>query len=160
MNRRHCCPKGPGVSNKNENKTWNLVQWIRGPTASIGLRCRGHSESSFYSWLRATKLSLIFLSQDPLQAVPFWESLRNNQKVRAGGVHTWHWPGVPKSMLSGSGLGVCNKVIILRKIWIIVTQFLNIRCFSKCYFCEISQGCENTLLGIPTTRHEYMFSQG
>ena len=160
MNRRHCCPKGPGVSNKNENKTWNLVQWIRGPTASIGLRCRGHSESSFYSWLRATKLSLIFLSQDPLQAVPFWESLRNNQKVRAGGVHTWHWPGVPKSMLSGSGLGVCNKVIILRKTWIIVTQFLNIRRFSKCYFCEISQGCENTLLGIPTTRHEYMFSQG
>ena len=144
MNRRHCCPKGPGVSNENENKTWNLVQWIRGPTASIGLRCRGHSESSFYSWLQTTKLSLIFLSQDPLQAVPFWESLGNNQKVCAGSVHTWHWPGVPKSMLSESGHGFCNKVIILRKPWIIIMQFLNIHCFSKCYFCEISQGCENT----------------
>ena len=32
-----------------------------------------------------------------------------------------------------------------------MTQFLNVCCFSKCYFCEISQGCKSTLLGIPTT---------
>ena len=41
-------------------------------------------------------------------------------------------------LLSGSGFEVCNKAIILRKTWIIITQFLNICCFSKCYFCEIS----------------------
>ena len=28
---------------------------------------------------------------------------------------------------------------------------LNTCCFSRYYFCEISQGCESTLLGIPTT---------
>ena len=56
---------------------------------------------------------------------------------------------------SGSGLGVCNKAIILRKTWINIMQFLNICCFCKCYFCEVSQGCESTLLGIPTTRHGY-----
>ena len=43
-----CCPNGLGVSNKNEDRTQNLVQWVRGPAASIGLRCRVHSESSFY----------------------------------------------------------------------------------------------------------------
>ena len=45
----NCCPNGLGVSNKNENRTWNLVQWIRGHATSIGLRCRVLSESSFYS---------------------------------------------------------------------------------------------------------------
>ena len=45
----HCCPNGPGAGDENEDRTWNQVQWVRGPAASIGLRCRVHSESSFYS---------------------------------------------------------------------------------------------------------------
>ena len=44
-----CCPKGPGASDENENRTRNLVQWVRGPAASTGLRCRVHSAPSFYS---------------------------------------------------------------------------------------------------------------
>ena len=43
------CPNGPGKSNKNEDRTRNLVQWVKRPAASIGLRWRIHSESSFYS---------------------------------------------------------------------------------------------------------------
>ena len=31
------------------------------------------------------------------------------------------------------------------------TQFLDICCFSRCYFYEISQDCESTLLEIPAT---------
>ena len=44
-----CCPKGPGANKENENRTQNLLQWVRGPAASIQLRGRVHSESSFYS---------------------------------------------------------------------------------------------------------------
>ena len=40
--RQEFCPKGPGTSDENENRTQNLVQWVRGPAASIGLRCRVH----------------------------------------------------------------------------------------------------------------------
>ena len=46
---RLCCPNGPGARDKNEARTRNLVQWVRGPAASIGLRGRVHSEFSFYS---------------------------------------------------------------------------------------------------------------
>ena len=61
-----CCPKGLEASNENENRTWNLVQWVRGPAFSIGLRFRVHSESSFHSWLQTTKLALLYLSQDTI----------------------------------------------------------------------------------------------
>ena len=93
------------------------------------------------------------------QAVPFWNSLGNNQQVCRQCSYlmpTWcskvHAFMIPVILPCGSGLGVCNKAIILRKTWRkIITQFRNICCFSKCYFCEISQGWESTLLGIPTT---------
>ena len=42
------CPNGLGMSNKNEDRKRNLVQLVRGPAVSIGLRCRVHSEPSFY----------------------------------------------------------------------------------------------------------------
>ena len=42
-----CCPNGVGASDENEDRKRNLVQWVRGPAASIGLTCRVHSESSF-----------------------------------------------------------------------------------------------------------------
>ena len=89
-----------------------------------------------------------------------------------GGVHTWPRPAVkvhafmtPVILPSGSGLGVCKKAVILRKTWklffIIVdtssAQFLDICCFSRCYFYEISQGCECTLLEIPATVHYRKF---
>ena len=45
----HCYPSGLGASDENEDRTCNLVQWVEGPAASIGLRCRVHSESRFYS---------------------------------------------------------------------------------------------------------------
>ena len=32
------------------------------------------------------------------------------------------------------------------------TQFLDICCFARCYFYEISQGYESTLVEIPTSR--------
>ena len=35
---------------------------VRGPAASIGLRCKVHSESSFYFRLQTTRLSLTYLS--------------------------------------------------------------------------------------------------
>ena len=47
----NCRPNHPGASDENEDRTWNLVQWVRGPAAFKGLRCRVHFESSFYSWL-------------------------------------------------------------------------------------------------------------
>ena len=90
----------------------NLVQRIRGPAASIGLRCRVHSASSFYSWLQTTKLSLIHLSQDttvtqsrspcfyPRPFPPGTVSGAISKCV--GSVHTWRQPGVPRSMLSWS----------------------------------------------------------
>ena len=34
----NCCPNGLGASDENEERTWNLVQWVRVHTASIGLR--------------------------------------------------------------------------------------------------------------------------
>ena len=53
---------------------------------------------------------------------------------------------------SGSGLGVCNKEIILKKsMKDNHCNFLLYADFSRCYFYEISQGCGSTLLGIPTT---------
>ena len=58
-----CCPKGPGVRDKNENRTRNLMQRIRDLQTLLdwgGV----HSASSFHSWLQTTKLSLIYLSQD------------------------------------------------------------------------------------------------
>ena len=93
------------------------------------------------------------------QAISFWETLGNNQQVHRQCSYLTvtrcskgHALIIPVILPSGSGLGVRNKAIILRKTWrIIITQFLNICCFSKCYFCEISQGCESTLLGIPST---------
>ena len=109
----------------------------QGPAASIGLRCRVHSASSFYSWLQTTKLSLIYFPrhytdtvQIPLflpQAIPSWESLGNNQQVRGqrsyltptqcSKVHAFM---IPVILPSGSGPGVCNKAIILRKTWQII----------------------------------------
>ena len=44
-----CCPNGPVASDENEDRIRNLEQWAKGPAASIGLRCRVHSESRFYS---------------------------------------------------------------------------------------------------------------
>ena len=100
------------------------------------------------------------------QAVPSWDGLGNSQQVcrrcsyltltRCSKVHAFMTPVI---LPSGSGLGVCKKAIILRKTWkmflIIVdtssTQFLDTCCFSRCHFYEISQGCECTLLEIPTT---------
>ena len=100
------------------------------------------------------------------QAVPSWDGLGNSQQVCrrcsylaltcCSKVHAFMTPVI---LPSGSGLGVCKKAIILRKTWkmffIIVdtssTQLLDICCFSRCYFYEISQGCECTLLEIPTT---------
>ena len=56
------------------------------------------------------------------QAVPSWDSLRNNQQVRGqrsyltptrcSKVHAFM---IPVILPSGSGLGVCNKTIIRRK---------------------------------------------
>ena len=106
------------------------------------------------------------------QAVPFWESLRNTQQVcrrrsylTPTGCSKVHALMTPVILPSGSGLGVCNKAIILRKTWkmffIIIdvssTQFLDICCLSRCYFYEISQGCESTLLEIPTTSPCFCF---
>ena len=45
---------------KTEREIW--CNGSRGPAASIGRGCRVHSESSFYSWLQTTRLSLIYLS--------------------------------------------------------------------------------------------------
>ena len=47
---------------KTEHEIW--CNGSRDLQPLIGLRCRVHSESSFYSWLQTTKLSLIYLSQD------------------------------------------------------------------------------------------------
>ena len=46
---RTCCPNGPGATEEKEERTQNLVQWVREPAASMGLRCRVHVETSFYS---------------------------------------------------------------------------------------------------------------
>ena len=101
------------------------------------------------------------------QAVPFWNSLGNNQQVCRQCSYltpTWyskvHAFMIPVILPSGSGLGVCNKTIIRRKTWKMVfiivdissTQFLDICCFARCYFYEISQGYESTLVEIPTSR--------
>ena len=58
------------------------------------------------------------------QAVPFWNSLRNNQQMcRQCSYLTQTWCSkvhaflIPVILPSGSGLGVCNKAIILRKSW-------------------------------------------
>ena len=58
------------------------------------------------------------------QAVPFWNSLGNNQQVCRQCSYlppTWyskvHAFMIPVILPSGSGLGVCNKAIILRKTW-------------------------------------------
>ena len=58
------------------------------------------------------------------QTIPFWDSLGNNQQVcrqcshlmltRCSKVHAFM---IPVILSSGSGLGVCNKAIILRKTW-------------------------------------------
>ena len=92
------------------------------------------------------------------QAVPFWASLRNNQ--RSCLVPSWcskvHAFMNPVILPSGSGLGVYNKVIILKTWKISLTQFLTC-CVSRCCFWEISQGCESTLLGIPTTSSPFCF---
>ena len=58
------------------------------------------------------------------QAIPFWDSLGNNQQVcrqclyltptRCSEVHAFM---IPVILPSGSGLGVCKKAIILRKTW-------------------------------------------
>ena len=153
----------------------------QGPAASIGLRCRVHSASSFYSWLQTTKLSLIYFPRHYTdivqilflpQTVPSWESVRNNQQVcreRSCLTPTWcskvHAFVIPVILPSGSGLEVCNKAIILRKTWKMVfiivdkssTQFLDIWCAPRCYFYEISQDCESTWLEIPTTSPPFCF---
>ena len=58
------------------------------------------------------------------QAVPFWNSLGNNQQVCRQCSYlmpTWcskvHAFMIPVILPCGSGLGVCNKAIILRKTW-------------------------------------------
>ena len=102
------------------------------------------------------------------QAISFWETLGNNQQVHRQCSYLTvtrcskdHALIIPVILPSGSGLGVRNKAIILRKTWrIIITQFLNICCFSKCYFCEISQGCESMLLGILTPQVDVPSAQG
>ena len=55
-----CCPNNsPGASDENEDRTRNLVPWVRGPAASTGLRCIVHSESGYCSQLQTTRLSQI-----------------------------------------------------------------------------------------------------
>ena len=104
-------------------------------------------------------IDIVHISLFLPQAIPFWDSLRNNQQVGrqcsyptptpCSRVHAFM---IPVILPSGSGLGVCNRAVILRKTWKKSSiRFLNICCFSRCYSCEISQGCESTLLGIPTT---------
>ena len=58
------------------------------------------------------------------QAGPFWNSLGNNQQVCRQCSYlmpTWcskvHAFMIPVILPCGSGLGVCNKAIILRKTW-------------------------------------------
>ena len=164
-----CCPNGLEVSDESEDNTksgamgqstcslyWPEMQsplWVQ-----LLFLMADHKTfldlSSPKHYTDIVQISL-FLPQ----AIPFWESLRSNQQVHRQYSHltlTWcskvHTFMIPVILPSGSGLGVCNKAIILRKTWrIIITQFLNICCFSKCYFCEISQGWESILLGIPTT---------
>ena len=125
-----CCPNGPEASDENEDRTQNLMQWVRGPAASIGLRCRVHSESSFYSKLQTTRLFFILsfprhctdivqISLFLPQASHFWASLRNNQQVcrqrscltltQSYKVHAFM---IPVILPSGSGLGVYNKIIV------------------------------------------------
>ena len=171
-----CCCKGPGASEQwewEQNTESGAVG--RGPAASVGLRCRVHSESSCCSWLDyKTFLDLSFPRQGTdigqislFFPRPFPRGMVSGTVSKCvGGVHTWPRPAVkvhafmtPVILPSGSGLGVCKKAIILRKTWkmffIIVdtssTQLLDICCFSRCYYYEISQGCECTLLEIPTT---------
>ena len=63
-------------------------------------------------------VQILFLSQ----AVPFWHSLRNNQPVhrQCSYLTLVHAFMIPVTLPSGSGLGVCNKAIILRKPWKII----------------------------------------
>ena len=163
-----CCPKGPEVSNEYENRILSLcngsgypqslLDWGAESTLSPVLLLIADYKTFFDLSFPRHYIDIVQILFLP-QAVPFWENLGNNQQVhrqcsyltltRCSKVYAFM---IPMIIPSGSGLGVCNKLIILRKTWrIIITQFLNLYCFSKCYFCEISQGCESTLLGIPTT---------
>ena len=65
---------------------------------------------------------IIHISLSLPQAFPFWASLGNSQQVhrqRSCLTPTWcskvHAFMIPVILPSGSGLGVCNKVIILKK---------------------------------------------
>ena len=107
------------------------------------------------------------------QAIPLWDSLGNSQQVcrqcsyltltRCSKVHAFMTPVI---LPSGSGLGVCKKAVILRKAWKMFfitvdtssTQLLDICYFPRCYFYEISQGSECTLLEIPTTSPLFVFA--
>ena len=66
------------------------------------------------------------------QAIPFWDSLRNNQQVGrqcsyptptpCSRVHAFM---IPVILPFGCGLGVCNKAIILRKTWKIIINVIS-----------------------------------
>ena len=73
-------------------------------------------------------IDIVQLSLFLPQAVPFQASLGDNQQVcRPGAYLVFQSPCFqdPDHIPSGSGLGVFNKAIILRKMWkIIINSFL------------------------------------
>ena len=72
-------------------------------------------------------IDIVQISLFSLKSIPFWDSLGHNQQVRrqcsyltptqCSKVHAFM---IPLIFSSGSGLGVCNKAIILRKTWKII----------------------------------------
>ena len=75
------------------------------------------------------------------QAVPFWASLRNNQ--RSCLVPSWcskvHAFMNPVILPSGSGLGVYNKVIILKTWKILINTVSNMLCFQVLFLWNFSR---------------------
>ena len=90
---------------------WSLVQWVTGPAASVGPRCRAHSESSCCSWLHTTRLSQILSFSRHYADIriscfhprPLPSGLISGTISKCiGSIHAWCHPGVPRSMLSWS----------------------------------------------------------
>lgn len=143
-----------------EGRAWNLVRRL-GAAATTGLRVQRHSVQ-LYPDCRLQDFLRPYLSQDAccvdqllLESVtdmvpislccprhPFWAGLRNNQWAPT------RWTGAPRSRVlsprmlpSGSGLGVCNKEIILKKHMKIITQldFLIYSVFQVLFLWDFSR---------------------
>ena len=60
----NCCPNGQGASDKNEDRTWDLVQWVRVHAASNGLRWGSTLSPAFIFNCRLQDYFWSYISQD------------------------------------------------------------------------------------------------